>query len=171
MLKYDYITKHSFLGPTWYKKYLEVGLDISVDAPFFLKKVGDDYFIITRDMFIAEYGDQYKAFDEETIIPTYTVSDMLYKLPEWPYSQDGKSWDGLKFFKDAPFYCFKYSPEDRGQERPEYRGKPYIEPCFSTPIESLARLMYICVKEKIGNMKVNNIFEKYIETKNNNMIL
>ena len=43
-------------------------------------------------------------------IPTYTVSELLYKLHEWIYPViDGKEFSGpLTFLKDAPFYIFYY---------------------------------------------------------------
>lgn len=94
------------------------------------------------------------------VIPTYTVSELLYKLHEWIYPTIvGKGYSGgLKIIKDAPFYICWYDlgrNEKRqtvdGEETVRVKGpENYIYAEFEYPIESLASLLIQCHKKDIG---------------------
>ena len=178
MITFDLYSKHNFLGPSWYKHFKEVGLDIGIDASYYLVKDDKVYRIYDKGEFKKKFGKDFKDFSEDSVIPTYTIADMLYKIDEWPYdNSNDKPWKGINFFKDAPFYCFCYAPKLNDDEKtgdpeedkklmdekfPTYQGHHWIEPSAYTPIESIARLLYICLKENYGYNK-HNISGKYKE--------
>ena len=178
MIIFDLYSKHNFLGPSWYKHFKEVGLDIGIDASYYLVKDDKVYRIYDKGEFKKKFGKDFKDFSEDSVIPTYTIADMLYKIDEWSYdNSNDKSWEGISFFKDAPFYCFCYAPKLNDDEKtgdpeedkklmdekfPTYQGHHWIEPSAYTPIESIARLLYICLKENYGYNK-HNISGKYKE--------
>jgi hypothetical protein len=86
------------------------------------------------------YGSNY--------LPTYTVSELLYKLHEWIYPTiDGEEYSGgLIVAKDAPFYFAFYNLKNKeGKKKTE---KFFAE--FEYPIESLASLLIQCHKKDIG---------------------
>ena len=85
-------------------------------------------------------------------IPTYTVSELLYKLHEWIYPTiDGKKYDGgLTMMKDAPFYMFYYKLRHDNGYLPDDINEKYIYAEFEYPIESLASLLIQCHKKDIG---------------------
>ena len=178
MITFDLYSKHNFLGPSWHKHFKEVGLDMGIDASYYLVKDDKVYRIYDKGEFEKKFGKAFKDFSEDTVIPTYTIADMLYKIDEWPYdNSNDKPWKGISFFKDAPFYCFCYAPKLNDDEKtgdleedkklmdekfPTYQGHHWIEPSAYTPIESIARLLYICLKENYGYNK-HNISDKYKE--------
>jgi hypothetical protein len=181
MITFDLYSKHNFLGPSWYKHFKEVGLDMGIDASYYLVKDDKVYRIYDKGEFKKKFGKDFKDFSEVTVIPTYTIADMLYKIDEWPCdNSNDKPWKGIGFFKDAPFYCFCYAPKLNDDEKtgdpeedkklmdekfPTYQGHHWIEPSAYTPIESIARLLYICLKENYGYNK-HNISDKYKELEN-----
>jgi len=181
MITFDLYSKHNFLGPSWYKHFKEVGLDMGIDASYYLVKDDKVYRIYDKGEFKKKFGKDFKGFSEDTVIPTYTIADMLYKIDEWPYDNTNvKPWKGISFFKDAPFYCFCYAPKLNDDEKtgdpeedkklvdenfPNYQGHHWIEPSAYTPIESIARLLYICLKENYGYNK-HSISDKYKELEN-----
>ena len=181
MIAFDLYSKHNFLGPSWYKHFKEVGLDMGIDASYYLVKDDKVYRIYDKGEFKNKFGKDFKNFSEDTVIPTYTIADMLYKIDEWPCdNSNDKPWKGISFFKDAPFYCFCYAPKLNDDEKtgdseedkklmdekfPTYQGHHWIEPSAYTPIESIARLLYICLKENYGYNK-HNISDKYKELEN-----
>jgi hypothetical protein len=106
------------------------------------------------------YKEEYVDEDLQDKIPTYTVSELLYKLHEWIYPTiDGVEFSGgLKMIKDAPFYICWYDlgrNEKRqtvdGEETVRVKGpENYIFAEGEYPIESLASLLIQCHKKDIG---------------------
>ena len=145
MIELNKKTQQDFLNREWVQRLLDAGVDMS-----------DAYYGIARD---TTHGNRDKIFfihmwglkDTESFtnkIPTYTVSELLYKLHEWIYPTiDGKEYDGgLKVSKDAPFYFAYYDLKNR-------EGKKKTEEFYAEaeyPIESLASLLIQCHKKDIG---------------------
>ena len=145
MIELNKKTQQDFLNREWVQRLLDAGVDMS-----------DAYYGIARD---TTHGNRDKIFfihmwglkDTESFtnkIPTYTVSELLYKLHEWIYPTiDGKEYDGgLKVSKDAPFYFAYYDLKNR-------EGKKKAEEFYAEaeyPIESLAMLLIQCHKKDIG---------------------
>lgn len=145
MIELNSKTQQDFLNRKWVQRLLDAGVDMS-----------DAYYGIARD---TMHGNRDKIFfihmwglkDTESFvnkIPTYTVSELLYKLHEWIYPIiEGEEYSGgLKVSKDAPFYFAYYDLKNReGKEKTE---EFYAE--FEYPIESLASLLIQCHKKDIG---------------------
>ncbi len=154
MIELNEKTQQDFLNREWVQKLLDAGVDMS-----------DAYYGIARD---TTHGNRDKIFfihmwgleDTEGFIdkiPTYTVSELLYKLHEWIYPIiDGKEYSGgLTMMKDAPFYMFFYDlaakPDEEGYVPVTKSKQPeYIHAEFEYPIESLASLLIQCHKKDIG---------------------
>jgi hypothetical protein len=118
------------------------------------KKVVDRFYIVLREdienIVPESITDCYRE-----ICPTYTVSELLYKLHEWIYPTiDGKQFSGgLKFCKDAPYYMFYYALKTKDYDPQLQQGEyneNYIYAEFEYPIESLASLLIQCHKKDIG---------------------
>ena len=150
MIELNKKTQQDFLNREWVQRLLDAGVDMS-DAKYNIGKYNwskldnSDYVFQVNEW---EENDFYKT------MPTYTVSELLYKLHEWIYPTiDGKQFSGgLKFCKDAPFYIFYYAlktkdyvPDESGEYNEEYI---YAEAEY--PIESLAMLLIQCHKKDIG---------------------
>lgn len=145
MIELNYKTQQDFLNREWVQRLLDAGVDMS-DAKYCIGRTfkGD---------YIAYKAGAYNETLQD-IIPTYTVSELLYKLHEYIYPEikGNKYAGGLKFCKDAPFYIFYY---DLKKTEPytdeEFRKKEdYIYAEFEYPIESLASLLVQCHKKDIG---------------------
>lgn len=158
MIKLDNKTRQDFLDREWVTRLLDVGVDMS-DAK---------YYICTHLESTGLKGD-YIYYAKETedndyilsCIPTYTTSELLYKLHEWIYlTINGKDYSGgLTYSKDAPFHCFYYNlkylnPETNKTKR--LIGEIYAD--HEYPVESLASLLIQCCKRGLGY--VNNISDK-----------
>ena len=105
------------------------------------------------------YIDNWKeSYSEINMLPTYTISEILYKLHEWICPTiDGKQFSGeLKFIKDAPFYIFYYDLKTKDYDpfkfcidQLEEWSEDFVTE-FETPIESLAALLIQCHQKDIG---------------------
>ncbi len=153
MIELNKKTQQDFLNREWVQRLLDVGVDMS-DAKYRIitvSKTGMDYIILSprlheRENWLDKITDN---------IPTYTVSELLYKLHEWIYPTiDGKPFSGgLKFCKDAPFYMFYYALKTKDYDPQLQQGEyneNYIYAEFEYPIESLASLLIQCHKKDIG---------------------
>ena len=108
MLRYTDKDKHTFLSPYWCEKLVEAGIDMS-DATYVLAK-NDGTTYVTRKEDAIGLCKPEAAWE---ITPTYTLPDMIYKFNEYPWiDEDGneKTWGGIGFLKDAPFYIWTYYP-------------------------------------------------------------
>jgi hypothetical protein len=97
----------------------------------------------------------YNGIKVENIVPTYTVSELLYKLHEYIYPTiDGIQYAGhLALCKDAPFYIFYYALKTPDYNMITGKGKyveDYIRGGYEYPIESLAAVLIQCHQKDIG---------------------
>ena len=158
MIELNKKTQQDFLNREWVQRLLDAGVDMS-DAKYRIitvSKTGMDYIILSTRL--HEREDWLDKITDN--IPTYTVSELLYKLHEWIYPTiDGVEFSGgLKMIKDAPFYICWYDlgrNEKRqtvdGEETVRVKGpEDYIYAEFEYPIESLASLLIQCHKKDIG---------------------
>jgi len=143
MIELNEKTQQDFLNREWVQRLLEAGVDMS-DAKYYI------VYDINEQRDYIRFGKQPLTFACTHIrqIPTYTVSELLYKLHEWIYPTiDGEEYSGgLKVSKDAPFYIAHYdlkNKEDNAQHEEFYAKSKY-------PIESLAMLLIQCHKKYIG---------------------
>ena len=162
MIELNKKTQQDFLNREWVQRLLDAGVDMS-DAKYCIyRSNGTDY---------IDYCFPYDTIKDSqiksiSIVPTYTLSELLYKLHEWIYPTiDGVEFSGgLKMIKDAPFYICWYDlgrNEKRqtvdGEETVRVKGpEDYIYAEFEYPIESLASLLIQCHKKDIG-IKVKDI--------------
>ena len=149
MIELNSKTQQDFLNREWVQRLLDAGVDMS-DAKYQISKHDGIDFIRLKPSFLErDYFDS---------IPTYTVSELLYKLHEWIYPTiDGKKYNGgLTMMKDAPFYMFyyklhskNYDPRKLSNEQPEEWDESFMGE-FEYPIESLASLLIQCHTKDIG---------------------
>ena len=153
MIELNKKTQQDFLNREWVQRLLDAGVDMS-DAKYRIitvSKTGMDYILLSTRL--HEREDWLDKITDN--IPTYTVSELLYKLHEWIYPTiDGKQFSGgLKFCKDAPFYMFYYALKTKDYDPQLQQGEyneNYIYAEFEYPIESLASLLIQCHKKDIG---------------------
>ena len=152
MIELNPKTQQDFLNREWVQKLLDAGVDMS-DAKYYIARRQ----IPDRVEDIVFYGPPSITTISlyACVIPTYTVSELLYKLHEWIYPTiDGKKFSGgLKFCKDAPFYMFYYALKTKDYDPQLQQGEyneDYIYAEFEYPIESLASLLIQCHKKDIG---------------------
>ena len=154
MIELNKKTSQDFLNREWVQKLLDAGVDMS-DAKYGL--IHNPYFHSDSVYYFNE-GVKSKYYINgrmvTDILPTYTVSELLYKLHEWIYPTiDGKKYSGgLTMIKDAPFYIFYYDLERKEEFEGDTNLKKntYIHAPFEYPIESLASLLIQCHKKDIG---------------------
>ena len=161
MIELNSKTQQDFLNREWVQRLLEAGVDMS-DAKYFLHKYseeGSDYVLCYYEEDAIKEIEESNNKCRERIynrikkknyktLPTYTVSELLYKLHEWIYPTiNGEEYSGgLKVSKDAPFYFAYYdlkNKEGKGNTEEFYAEAEY-------PIESLAMLLIQCHKRDIG---------------------
>ena len=140
MIPYNNITKHDFVPVDICKAMQEAGVPTD-----------DAYYFITKYRFYNHYEIYTKEevsrliLKPDEIYPTYTLSQLLYKLKEWH-----PDYKALSFFKDAPFYGFYY---DKAKEN------SLLSALSEYPINAAAYLLIGCVKEGFGCSR--NINDKY----------
>ena len=171
MIELNDRTKHDFLSREWVQKLLDAGVDMS-DAKynlFYNSIFQKDKNRIFIDLKTSENYVEIGKF--QNCMPTYTVSELLYKLHEWIYPTiDGKEFSGgLKMLKDAPCYIFyydlktkDYNPLKFSHDQPEEWDESFMGEC-ETPIESLASLLLQCHTRDIGLKRkdTGDIRDKY----------
>ena len=149
MIELNSKTQQDFLNREWVQRLLDAGVNMS-DAKYCIGRT-------FRGDYVAYKAGAYNETLQD-IIPTYTVSELLYKLHEWIYPTiDGKKFHGgLTFIKDAPFYMFyynlhseNYDPRKLSNEQPKEWDESFMGEC-EYPIESLACLLIQCHKRDIG---------------------
>ena len=152
MIELNSKTQQDFLNREWVQKLLDAGVDMS-DAKYALQELdGKDHII-----YVGNYKETpYMMVD---IVPTYTVSELLYKLHEYIYPViNGKEFSGgLTMLKDAPFYMFYYKLKSKEynnnkpyDEQPSEWNEDYLYAEYEYPIESLASLLIQCHQKDIG---------------------
>lgn len=151
MIKFNNKKHQDFLNKKMVFLLLENKVPME-DAKYFVLKIkGTEYIVPKED--INLYTHKYEIEDK---YPTYTLSELMYKLPEWHSQYKGLIgfWKRIKkkkliFWKDAPFYFM------------QYEGAPENGPfCVYNeyPIYSAAYLLINCMKEGLGC--VRDISEK-----------
>ena len=140
-------TKQDFLDRKWVQKLLDAGVDMN-----------DAKYCIVYDEDGNDAVELVSVAESEAWMytPTYTISELLYKLHEWIYPVIGnvQYLGGFHFIKDAPFYIAYYNLRNPlGKEKDDY-----IHSAYEYPIESLASLLIQCHEKGIGS--VNNISDK-----------
>ena len=149
MIELNSKTQQDFLNRKWVQRLLDAGVDMS-DAKYLIGNLPfedspEDYVYLVTDI----------RDDMKNQVPTYTVSELLYKLHEYIYPTiNGEEYSGgLRFFKDAPFYVFYYALTTKDYDKTKGTGKyneNYIFAECEYPIESLASLLIQCHKQDIG---------------------
>ena len=161
MIELNEKTQQDFLNREWVQKLLDVGVDMS-DAKYFIcsltigspVKSGKNIQVALKEElpWVEDMPGYLPALQYNWACPTYTVSELLYKLHEWIYPTiDGKKYNGgLTMMKDAPFYMFYYKLRHDNGYLPDDINEDYIYAEFEYPIESLASLLIQCHKKDIG---------------------
>ena len=154
MIELNEKTQQDFLNREWANKLLDAGVDMS-DAKYSIVYVKE------FNIDVVTYNKPSEIVEDQNPVPTYTVSELLYKLHEWVSLEiNGKEYSGmLKFVKDAPFYLFyyglvskNYDPRKFSQDQPDEWDESLIGES-EYPIESLASLLIQCHKREIGSVK------------------
>ena len=141
MIELNKKTQQDFLNREWVQKLLDAGVDMS-DAKYRIYNAfnGKDY--ITLKSQLISY------VTANNIIPTYTVSELLYKLHEYVHLYEMEEVSApLSFTKDASFYIFSYYFHNKYGNRVKS-----IESCHEYPIYSLAKLLIQCHEQGIGDV-------------------
>ena len=150
MIELNSKTQQDFLNREWVQRLLDAGVDMS-DAKYSIGRIPVmevyDYIYLGK----PEYDVSQAGFTLIDKIPTYTVSELLYKLHEYVYPTIyGKKYSGgLKFLKDAPFYTWYYDLKNKFTEEGE-SNQMYLCAEAEYPIESLAMLLIQCHTKDIG---------------------
>lgn len=154
MIELNKKTQQDFLNREWVQKLLDAGVDMS-DAKYL---IGNLPFMDTPEDYVYLVTDI--KDDMKNQVPTYTVSELLYKLHEWIYPNiNGTKYSGgLTFIKDAPFYIWYYQlTDDNGSGVAKNFMDDYISAKAEYPIESLASILIQCHKKGIGDTgNINN---------------
>ena len=144
MIELNKKTQQDFLNREWVQKLLDAGVNMS-DAKYRIYNGfdGKDYITLETQLISCTTANN--------IIPTYTVSELLYKLHEriYPIIDNKKYSGGLSFLKDAPFYIWYYNLKNKFTEEGESIDH-YIHAEAEYPIESLASVLIQCHQKEIG---------------------
>lgn len=163
MIELNKKTQQDFLNREWVQRLLDAGVDMS-DAKYFIcsltigspvKSEENIQVALKEELpWVEDMPGHLPALQYNWACPTYTVSELLYKLHEWIYPTiDDIEYSGpLTFLKEAPFYIFFYSlrTKDGPDERKVRLQQEYICAGFNYPIESLASLLIQCHQKDIG---------------------
>lgn len=131
MIKFTEKIKQDFLPIEWVKRLQDAGIELTDSKYFIIQKDGEEYIETKENLPSGDEGI--------SITPTYTLPEILYKLPEYVDDNFG----ALEFWKDAPFYgwCFR-KDRDSQNNYSEY------------PLYSAASLLIYCAKnEKLWYVK------------------
>ena len=155
MIKYSKYTTHTFLSPWWCRKLIDSGIKMD-NAVWFYIESGNTYYIVSKD--------ELKDIGQDIAFPTYTLSDILYILDEYPYVDDIGA--PLRFVKDAPFYIwyynFRLNNKHEGKSHKFNDGTSCLEGESETPLEAAAILLLKCKNNTIL-FSTSSLEEKYDE--------
>lgn len=130
MIKFTEKIKQDFLSTEWMVKLDEAGVNF-IDAKYYIvQEENGEEFIATKD--------ELPTNEDITIYPTYSLSELIYKLPEYLDIEHGE----LIFQKDAPFYMFGFKNDPKSQEGYE---------CY--PLYSAANLLLYCTKNNLNYVR------------------
>lgn len=152
MIKFNKKISQTFLSPEWCNKLISSGIEMSDSYYFYIVRkspIGINYYIVTK-----EELDLNPKRDQEPI-PTYTLSELLYKLNEYPAENVEEGiLSTLYMIKDAPFYGFGYEVKSESScLHPDryFRWSEY-------PINAAASLLLYCHNNNISYNP--NIYDK-----------
>lgn len=150
MIRLNERTRKDFLSAELCKKLIEAGMETK-DAKYFIGNPGlddgYDYVVDESEAIAFNYKDYF--------CPTYTLSDLLMKLDEWPGNEislpgNNKGFmQSLTFYKEEPFYVFGYNIERMENDHMKVGLIPEWTFKRATPIEAAAELLLKCIKEGI----------------------
>ena len=143
MIRLDNKTKQEFLSPERMQKLIELGVDTS-DSKFCIIQANIDplnLFVVYKTNFGLE-SQINNPKDYSFVCDTYTLPELLLKVPEW-VGKDG--YKGITFFKDAPFYGFYYKAENSK----ENGDAPYAE----YPLIAGYNTLVWCIKNGYGYVR------------------
>lgn len=144
MIKLTPQTAQDFLSKYWVNKLLEAGVDMK-DASYFIitRKYpnGEVSYVVTED----ELNHSPKS--DTKPIPTYTLSQLLYKLNEWIHTD--KIQGPLEFLKDAPFYMWYYTNHSDGQ----FKGE-YYQGIADNPLNAAALCLINCYADNLTSPNI-----------------
>ena len=142
MIELNNKTKQDFLDEEWVSRLLSVGVNM-LDCRYWIVEDDDHKRYITLKSVETE-----SAMHTQFVCPTYTISELLYKLHEYIYPTiNGVEYSGmLTLYKDAPFYPAMYELHDKDGK---HNDDVFMCPC-EYPIDSLASLLYLCHTNDIG---------------------
>lgn len=151
MIKLTNKTEQDFLNTKYCQRLIDLGVDMKIDAKYYIFRLPNrtDYYIDTIDK-INKHSDN-------IITPTYTLSEILYKLSEFQVWQNknGEDVSGLlSMCKDAPFYGFFYA--ERNNDKNEIGSETYSE----YPLYAAANLLIYCIKNKLQFPYVKDVSDK-----------
>jgi hypothetical protein len=119
MIEFNLKEKQFFLSSNISKKLIEKGIAMDDSHFVIVKKPCGKEYITTRNDEAIDVND--------TVVPTYTLPELLYKIPE--YAQ-GKGMFSL--WKDAPFYPCQFGKDDTTlciSESPLYSAANFLMFC------------------------------------------
>lgn len=146
--------KQDFLKPELVFQLQNAGVDMK-DAYYHIYKSDGTYYLSTYNWLEGLTKTEEKQY--EYICPTYTLSELLYKLNEYPCKEitltKGK-YAGktirlceLTFFKDTPYYFYGYDIKFAGTNEIKRLDEWY---CYSKyPVEAAAYLLLKCIENGI----------------------
>lgn len=142
MLRLNNKTEQDFLNKMWVERLQKAGIEIK-DNRYWLVDIDGTTYITEDAEFVKEYEEN---LDNKivNVIPTYTLTDLHYKLSEWHTEYKGLKFGGPIMWKDAPFYFAQYegAPDD----------SPFV--VYSEyPICAAAMLLANCAKYGAGYVK------------------
>lgn len=143
MLRLNNKTEQDFLNKLWVKKLQDAGIKITDNKYWLVDIDGTTY--ITDDTAESIRGFETTLdFERISIMPTYTLAELQYKLSEWHPEYKGIKFGGPIMWKDAPFYFAQY------EEAPD--DSPFV--VYSEyPICAAAMLLANCAKYGAGYVK------------------
>lgn len=143
MIKLNYKTEQDFLTPEQVKNLESLGVCLN-DSKYCIiqsKMEPLNKFVIYVDTTSYPYGWKDCVSHPENfeyVCNTYSLAELLYKLPEWIGKDNYKA---LTFFKDAPFYGFYYKRDDNKEP-----AAPYSE----YPLTAAYNTLVWCIEHKYG---------------------
>ena len=137
MIRLTEKTQQDFLNKEWIEKMIEANVPMKDNKYWLIDIDGITYVGMESDKAMAEDMGH-------SVYPTYTLSELFYKLGEWH-----PEYKALRFWKDAPFYFAQY------EKAPD--NSPFTQ-YHEYPICAAAALLINCVKNGFGC--VNNISDK-----------
>ena len=154
MIWFNEKTQQDFLSKKWIERIQRVSGKEITDNKYCLVCIDGTWYVDQKDVVLEKQKLESSSGITE-ILPTYTLSELLYKLPEWP-----GEYKGLSFFKDAPFYSFGYYG-GKDKETTAEKRKYIVEMPCTYPIESAASLLIFCYgNEEIRPWIVDDVSDK-----------